>query len=256
MGERTEYTPGTFCSVDLAAADTEAAKAFYAELFGWDAGDVYREWIPFSLDGKLVAGLLEQPDAQRGAGIPSNWVSYVSVTDADSTVARAVELGGTVVAPPADIGEGGRMGVLADPQGAVFALWQPIGHAGAQLVNVPGALTWNQLNTSDTEAAIAFYTELFGWTTEAAEGGAPYWTFRNSENWMNGGVMALPPEMAAPPHWLPYFASGDLEAQLTRVPELGGKALTPILPLPAGNVFVAQDSQGAIFGLFEGELEP
>ena len=257
MGERSEYTPGTFCSVDLAAADTEKGKAFYTGLFGWDAGDVYREWTPFSLDGKLVAGLFSQPDEQREAGVPPNWVSYVSVTDAESLAARAVERGGSVIAPPSDIGEGGRMGVLADPQGAVFAIWQPIGHAGAEVVNVPGALTWNQLNTSDPGTAISFYSDLFGWTTEQVAGGdAPYWTFRNSENWMNGGVMALPPGMPAPPHWLPYFASGGLEGHLARVKELGGTPLTPIMPLPTGNIFVAQDSQGAAFGLFEGELEP
>jgi predicted enzyme related to lactoylglutathione lyase len=184
-------------------------------------------------------------------------VNYVSVTDAESSAARAAALGGTVVVPPTDIGEGGRMGVLADPQGAVVALWQPLGFAGAQVVNVPGAFTWNQLSTSDPEAAIAFYSELFGWTTEEVDGGdAPYWSFRNSANWLNGGVMSLPPGAPAPPHWLPYFASSDLARDEKRVAELGGSALTPIMPIPAGRLFVAQDDQGAAFGLFEGELEP
>ena len=121
-------------------------------------------------------------------------MSYVSVTDAEADVGRAVELGGAVLAQPTDVGEGGRLAVFADPQGAVVAMWQPIGYAGAQLVNVPGALRWNQLSTSDPEAAIAFYTELFGWTTEAPEGGeGVFWSFNNSEGWLNGGVMGLNP---------------------------------------------------------------
>jgi predicted enzyme related to lactoylglutathione lyase len=257
VGERSEYTPGTFCAVDLLAADVEQGKAFYAGLFGWDHGDPYREWIACLLDGKIVAGLLNQPDDQREAGIPPNWLSYVSVTDAESDAARAAELGGKVLAPATDVGEGGRIAVLADPQGAPFGLWQPIGFAGAQLVNVPGALTWNQLNTSDPEAAIAFYTELFGWTTEAPEGGdGSFWSFKNSEGWLNGGVMGLQPETDAPPSWTPFFASVGLREHEARVKELGGASLSPILPVPAGELFVAQDDQGAVFGLFAGEFDP
>ena len=257
MGERTEYTPGTFCAVDLAAADVEKGKAFYAGLFGWDHADPYRDWTACLLDGKIVAGIFNQPVDQREAGVPPNWVNYVSVTDADTSVARAVELGGDVLAPPVDIGEGGRMGVLADPQGAAFALWQPGGYAGGQLVNVPGALTWNQLTTSDPEAAIAFYTELFGWTTEAPAGGdGAFWSCKNSEGWLTGGVMGPPPGMDAPPSWTPYFASADLKQHEAGVKELGGAALSPILPVPAGELFVAQDDQGAVFGLFAGEFDP
>lgn len=257
MGERSEYTPGTFCAVDLAALDVEKGKAFYAGLFGWDHGDPYRGWTGCILDGKVVAGIISQPDDQREAGIPPNWLSYVSVSDAEASASRAVELGGAVLAQPTDVGEGGRVAVLSDPQGAVVALWQPLGYAGAQLVNVPGALTWNQLNTSDPEAAIAFYTELFGWTTEAPEDGeGAFWSFKNSEGWLNGGVMGIAPGTEAPPAWTPFFASGGLEEHQARVKELGGASLSPILPVPAGELFVAQDDQGAVFGLFAGEFDP
>ena len=257
MGERSEYTPGTFCAVDLAAADVEKGKAFYAGLLGWDHAESYREWTACLLDGKMVAGVINQPPDQREAGVPPNWLSYVSVADAEAVTARATELGGSVLASPFDVGEGGRIAVLSDPQGAVVALWQPVGYAGVQLVNVPGALTWNQLNTSDPEAAIAFYTELFGWTTEAPEDGeGAFWSFKNSEGWLNGGVMGLPPGTDAPPSWTPFFASAGLEEHEARVKELGGAVLSPILPVPAGELFVAQDDQGAVFGLFAGEFDP
>jgi uncharacterized protein len=257
VGERSEYTPGTFCAVDLAAQDVDRGKAFYAALFGWDHGDPYRGWTGCVLDGKVVAGIISQPDDQREAGIPPNWLSYVSVTDAEASASRVVDLGGAVLAPPTDIGEGGRVAVLSDPQGAVVALWQPMGYAGAQMVNAPGALTWNQLNTSDPDAAIAFYTELFGWTTEAPEGGeGAFWSFKNSEGWLNGGVMGLAPGTDAPPAWTPFFASADLKTHEVRVKQLGGTPLSPILPVPAGELFVAQDDQGAVFGLFAGEFDP
>jgi uncharacterized protein len=256
VGERSEYTPGTFCAVDLAAADPEKGKAFFSGLFGWEYGEPYRGWTACLLDGKIVAGIISQPDDQREEGKPSNWLSYVSVTDAEADAGRAVDLGGTVLAQPTDVGEGGRVAVIADPQGAVLGMWQPIGFAGAQMVNEPGALTWNQLNTSDPEAAIAFYTELFDWTTEAPEGGeGAFWSFKNSEGWLNGGVSELPPG-DAPPNWTPFFASADLKRHEARVTELGGAALSPILPVPAGELIVAHDDQGAVFGLFAGEFDP
>lgn len=257
MGERSEYTPGTFCSVDLAAADPEKGKAFYAGLLGWEYGDPYREWTACLLDGKIVGGIISQPDDQREAGIPSNWLSYISVADAESVAARAADLGAQVLAPAFDVGEGGRIAVLADPQGAALGLWQPIGFHGAQIVNVPGALTWNQLSTGDPDAAIGFYTELFGWSTGAPEGGeGAFWSFKNSEGWLTGGVSGLPPGADTPPNWTPFFASADLSQHEARVTELGGTTLSPILPVPAGELIVAQDDQGAVFGLFAGEFDP
>jgi predicted enzyme related to lactoylglutathione lyase len=257
VGERSEYSPGTFCAVDLAAADVEKGKVFYAELFGWDHGDPYRGWTPCLLGGKIVAGIFSQPEDQREAGIPSNWVNYVSVADAESDAARAAELGARVLAEASDVGEGGRIAVLADPQGAPLALWQPRGFAGAQLVNAPGALTMNQLNTSDPDAAAAFYTDLFGWkVAQVADGDTPFWSVLNAAESLNGGMMRLPEGAPAPPHWFPYFVARDLEEDERRVAELGGRTLAPIVSVPAGRLFVAQDDQGAVFGVFEGELDP
>ncbi len=261
MGERSGYAPGTFSWVDLATPDPEGAKRFYADLLGWDHEDMPvgdgQVYTMARLGGRAVAGIYSQPEDQLQAGIPSSWLSHVTVGDVDAAAARASELGGTALAAPFDVLEAGRMAVLADPQGAPFAVWQPKDSIGAELVNVPGALTWNQLATSDTSAAVEFYTELFGWTTEEVEAGdEPYWSFRNSENWMNGGVMGLPPGAPAPPHWLPYFASDGVDAHAARVGELGGTVVVPIVPVPAGRLFVAQDPGGAAFGLFEGDFDP
>ena len=83
-----------------------------------------------------------------------------------------------------------------------------------------------------------------------------FWSVKNSEGWLNGGVMGLPPGTDAPPSWTPYFASADLKQHEARVKELGGAALSPILPVPAGELFVAQDDQGAVFGLTAAEFDP
>src|SRR5271155_3461151 len=135
MGERTQYTPGTFNWVDLATTDREQAKSFYSDLLGWEFEDLPVGEGEFysmaSVDGKDVAAIANQPQPQRDAGVPPLWQSYVSVDSADDAAAKAQELGGTVHAGPFDVMEAGRMAVIQDPQGAFFMVWEPNNHIGA-----------------------------------------------------------------------------------------------------------------------------
>lgn len=253
MGTRDSYAPGLFCWVDLSTTDTEAAKAFYGALFGWTAQDV-PNYAFFQLDGATVAGLAELQPQAREAGMPPSWSSYVRVEDADAVCARAAELGGTVRSAPLQIGDSGRMAVLADPQGAVFLLWEPAGFAGAELVNTPGSFTWNDLQTSDPESASGFYRDLFGWEIAATEGaGGQYFTISN-EGRMNGGLMRSPQE-GVPPYWMTYFGVDRADGAIARAQEAGGGLLAGPMDLPAGRIAVLRDPQGAVFTVFEGEFE-
>src|SRR6202011_1960983 len=112
---------------------------------------------------KPVAAVSQQPEQQRAAGVPPTWNSYISVQGADETLERAKQLGATVHAPAFDVMDVGRMGVVQDPQGAFFMVWEPKAHIGASLVNAPGALAWNELACTDKDVAHNFYSELFGW---------------------------------------------------------------------------------------------
>ena len=185
MGERTSYTPGTFCWVDLVVEDQNAAKAFYSGLFGWDYDDDGTPYSVAQLDGKAVAAIAPLPDPS----MPPHWNCYVSVEDAEAAAGRAAELGATVVMPAGDAGDSGRLAVFQDPQGAILSVWEPGRHAGAAVVNVPGALAWNDLLTPDVEASAAFYRELFGWKIEAIPGAeGQYWSIANGDI-KNGGLM-------------------------------------------------------------------
>src|ERR1700733_9479730 len=213
MGERTQHTPGTFSWTDLNTSDQEAAKAFYSALFGWEIEDMPAgEGVVYSMaaiDGKWVGAISPQPQQQRDAGVPPSWNSYVTVTDADATAARAAELGASVHAPPFDVMEAGRMAVIQDPQGAYFLIWQANQHFGAALVNAPGALSWNELSSPDLDASQAFYSSLFGWSVEPFEGSPqPYLTIKNGDR-NNGGIRELD-SPGPPPHWLVYFAIDDI----------------------------------------------
>jgi predicted enzyme related to lactoylglutathione lyase len=250
MGERTGYPPGTFSWVDLATSDADGAKAFYGGLLGWDFEDMpVPDSPPYSMasvGGRTVAAVY----AKRDDSAPPAWLSYVTVQDADAVAGRAKELGATVISEPFDVMQAGRMAVLQDPTGGVFAVWQPGDSIGAQLVNDVGSLTMNQLNTPDPDAAQTFYGELFGWTfQQVATGEQAFWGINNGER-LNGGMMP-----AEPPTWLAYFTIADIDASAAKVGELGGRVLVGPVPIPAGRILVATDPQGAAFALFEGDVD-
>jgi predicted enzyme related to lactoylglutathione lyase len=259
VGERKQYAPGTFCWTDLTTTDQNAAKAFYNGLFGWEAEDLPAgEGVFYSmmrLDGKDVAAISPQPQMQLEAGVPPTWNSYVSVESADETAEKAKELGATVHAPAFDVLEAGRMAVIQDPQGAFFFVWQPRGHFGAALVNEPGALVWNELNTTDPEGARGFYSALFGWRIEPFEGSPELYLSIKNGDVNNGGIRELN-QPGAPPHWLVYFGTEDIDAAIAKLQELGGTKMVGPIDIQIAKVAVVQDPQGAIFALYAGQLEP
>jgi predicted enzyme related to lactoylglutathione lyase len=245
--------------VDLTTTDQAAAKEFYSGLFGWEAEDMpVGEGVFYSMQrlrGKDVAAISAQAQQQRDAGVPPTWNSYVSVEDADAVAERAGQLGANVHAPAFDVLDSGRMAVIADPQGAFFMLWQPRRHFGAALVNEPGTFVWNELNTPDPEAALPFYSDLFGWQIEPFEASPePYFAIKNGES-PNGGIRELA-QPDAPPHWLVYFGVEDIDEAIASVQELGGSKLVGPLDIQIAKIAVVHDPQGAVFALYAGQMGP
>lgn len=257
MGERSEYTPGTFCWTDLSAPDQDAAKAFYCGLFGWSAIDMPVGESVYSLmqvDGHTVAAISPQPQAQRDAGMAPVWNSYISVGSADAVLERAKELGGSAHTPAFDVLDAGRMAVIQDPQGAYFLLWEPRARPGAALVNAPGALVWNELQSPDLDASAAFYGDLFGWETAQAPGMEQRYLGIKNAGANNGGMREATPGM--PPSWLVYFGAEDIDAALAKVEQLGGAKLMGPIDIRIAKIAVVQDPQGGVFALYAGQLEP
>jgi predicted enzyme related to lactoylglutathione lyase len=258
MGERSGYTQGTFCWAELATNDQAAAKSFYGELLGWESDDrPVGEGAVYSmqmLEGKPVAAIASQPQQQREAGVPPLWNSYVSVQDADAVAERAKSLGANVHAPAFDVMTAGRMAVIQDPQGAFFMLWQPRDHFGAALVNVPGALVWNELQSPDLDASASFYGELFGWKVADFEGMAQRYMGIDNAGKHNGGMREL--EGPGPPGWLVYFGVDELEQSLAQLQALGGAKLVGPIDITMAKLAVVADPQGAVFALYAGALEP
>ncbi len=166
--EVTKHSPGTFCWADLATTDAGAAKSFYTQVFGWTAHDMPAGpagvYTMLSKNGKNVCALYLMSEEMREQQVPAHWLCYATIENADAAVAKVKELGGTVHQEPFDVMDAGRMAVVQDPTGAIFAFWEPKQHIGAEIINEPDSLCWFELQTKDVAAAEKFYTQLFGWS--------------------------------------------------------------------------------------------
>jgi predicted enzyme related to lactoylglutathione lyase len=253
MGVRDRHEQGTFSWTDLATPDAQASKDFYGGLFPWDytdeplpEGGVY---VMARIGGRAAAAMFETTERHPA------WASYVTVDDVDAATQRAGELGATVFAQPFDVMDAGRMSTIQDPTGAVFCLWQARASIGAEIVNAHGALSLNQLNTSDPEAAERFYADLFGWRFEKVpDTETPYWGIYRGER-LNGGMMPLPPGAPMPSHWLVYFGIDDLDPAAGQIGSAGGTMMVEPRDVPGGRILVAQDPQGAFFALVAGRFD-
>jgi uncharacterized protein len=254
MPERTSYEPGTPCWVDI-GTDLDAAKPFYTQLFGWDtmdAGPVEETggYGFFMKNGKYVAGY--GPQMNPG---PPVWATYISVADADETSAKVTEAGGSVVMPPMEVMSAGRMAVFQDPQGGFVSIWQPGEHIGAQVVNEPGAFSWNELQSRDGDGSKAFYKSVFGWdevTHEVPPPAGSYTEWKLNGNTI-GGMLPMPAMVPAevPTCWVVYFAVADLDESLAKAQELGATMIVPPMQVDAGRFSLITDPHGATLALIQ-----
>ncbi|MGN6153498.1 MAG: VOC family protein [Lysobacteraceae bacterium] len=225
---------------ELATPDPAGAADFYTGLFDWTAdaatiaGGHTGAYTVFRLGGRDVAGAYALPDALRAQGVPPCWAVYFRVDDVDAASARVVAAGGRVIVPPFEAGGHLRAAACADPEGAVFLLAQPRGHAGAAALREPGAVCWTELATRDLDRAQAFYGEVLGWTVQPHHASPPtvYRVFANGDG-MLGGLLAMTPEWGPmPSHWALYVQVEDVDAVAARAQALGGRLVFPAFDAP------------------------
>jgi predicted enzyme related to lactoylglutathione lyase len=287
MPERDGYIPGVPCWVDAGEPDPEAALDFYGGLFGWE----FEETMPAEAEGNYFVArcettawsLFDQSRESRGGvvaairSIPEGappvamWNIYVWVDSADETATKVRDAGGTVVMEPFDVPGAGTMALFADPEGAAFWVLEPREHRGAELVNDPGALNFNGLNTRDVEGARSFYGSVFGWRTLTMGGGPEMWVLTGygdylegyhpglRERWAEAGapdgfadvVATIDPipdgQPDTPAHWSATFAVEDADAAAAKATELGGRVIVPPFDAPWVRMTVLADPQGATF---------
>jgi predicted enzyme related to lactoylglutathione lyase len=259
VADFASHKPGTFSWPELATTDQKAGVAFYRALFGWDVNEQpigpTEVYSMFQMRGKAVGAASTQQANEKQMGVPPHWNSYVTVANVDESAKKAAALGGKVLMAPFDVMDAGRMAVLQDPTGAVFEIWQANRSIGAQILGEPGALCWTELTTSDTKAAEAFYTGLFGWTPKHSTPGSPMeYTEFSVDGTPSIGMMAKPAEMPAhiPSYWMPYFQVANCDASTAKAKELGAKVMVGPHDIPnTGRFTIINDPQGAMFAVFE-----
>jgi uncharacterized protein len=273
MLERDGYLPGVPCWIDTSQPDPKAAVAFYSGLFGWDLEDTMPpgaagRYFIARLRGGDVAAIGSQPEAEPSR---ATWNTYVWVESADETASKVLDAGGRVVTDPFDVMRAGRMAVFTDPAGAVFNVWQANEHKGARIVNEPGSLNFNGLNTHDIEGAKSFYGSVFGWKALALGGDAEMWRLPGYGAFLEQRDPGLRERMAqsgAPAsfedvvatlnpiaddqpdvlaHWSVTFAVDDADATAQRATELGGQVIVEPFDAPWVRMTVIADPQGATF---------
>lgn len=236
---------------DLSTTDVAAAKAFYGGLFGWQAADVPMEeaggYGMFLLGDQYVGGY----GPCTAPGQPVAWLTYYQVDSADATAAAVTGNGGSIVAGPMDVFESGRLAVFADPEGAVFGVWQPKEHKGFGVADKPYSMCWFELLTRNPDQAKTFYRTVFGWDCDTEPYGSSEYTEWKLEGESFGGMMRMnedfPPE--APPRWMVYVEVEDCDATATKARELGGEVHVPPTTIPPGRFAVLRDPQGGAFAV-------
>jgi uncharacterized protein len=248
-----KHKPGEFCWTDLGTKDVAGAKKFYQGIFGWKAMDIpVGNGFTYSMmriRGKDVCAVYSMTDEQRKAKTPQFWLPYITVKSVARTVTKAKAAGGKVVSAPMKVMDKGAMAILQDPTGAVFAIWQPGTHPGAGLEDVPGTVTWHDLNTRNTKAAGKFYTTVFGWKlAEQDFSGNNYYLFR-LKNEAVCGMWPMPLKKLAT-CWLTHWKVANCATTVAKAKRLGGRVLMGTTRVPGmGRFAVLTDPKGAAFGI-------
>jgi predicted enzyme related to lactoylglutathione lyase len=263
---RTGPNPvGDFIWYELMTSDADGAKAFYDAVVGWNFGEGAEEYQGYRMintgDGGFAGGVMPLTPEMQQHGARPTWLGYLNVADVDEKVASIEAAGGKALMGAMDIPNVGRIAMVADPQGAPFYVMKPIPPAGQE--NEPstvfsptdqGRCAWNELSTSDPQAARRFYGEQFGWTTDNFMPMGEHGEYRFIDH-QDLTLGAIAGSMAGQvPHWRYYFRVPSVAEAKRIVEAKGGKIAMGPMEVPGGDhIVIGFDPQGAEFALVGGQ---
>jgi len=235
-------------------SDPDAAQDFYTKVVGWST----TKFEPTTMDYTLfmagetpAGGVMATPDEAKAMNAPPSWIAYVEVPDVDATAAETAQSGGRVVSPPRDIPNIGRFAILADPQGATFAVITSSSQIGEENDPRQGEFSWHELATTDDVGAVDFYQKLFGWESKSHFDMGEMGTYHmfGRDRFTYGGMMKMSPGMPGP-YWLHYAQVDSADAAAERAKEAGGNVILGPMEVPGGDrIAVMTDPQGAAFAV-------
>jgi predicted enzyme related to lactoylglutathione lyase len=247
---------GFFVWYEHLTEDVRAAVDFYGAVVGWKTqpfgdGSDYTMWV--GSQGPL-GGVMQLTDEAKQNGARATWMGHVQVEDVDATVALAKKLGGNIQHAPTDIPTVGRFAIIGDPQGAGLSVFKPSGTMALHDASKDGEFCWRELMTSDSAAAFAFYSQLFGWKIlhEMDMGSMGKYRLYGIGDTQLGGMMTTPSGALLPPTWLYYAGTSELEAAVERATKRGAKLMNGPMDVPGGGrIAQLMDPQGVVFALHQ-----
>jgi hypothetical protein len=254
MPTRDHAPIGSPCWTDLWTSDVEGSRAFYSQIFGWEALEPNPEfggYFMFTRNGVPTAGAMGDM-----GDMPANnsWKIYLNTGDIAKTLETAEAEGAEVISPAMPVADLGTQAVLIDPTGAHLGAWQPGTFPGFTVLGEPGAPSWFELFTRDHDAAVAFYRSVFLWDT-AVQGDTDEFRYTTMGDPSGGedlaGIMdasAFLPE-GVPAHWSVYWDVEAVDAAVAQVTELGGSVVAEPMDSPYGRMATVTDPTGAQFKL-------
>ena len=238
--------------VDLSSSDAQASRDFYSKAFGWkvevNPDPQYGGYALAKLGDQDAAGIgpAQTPDT------PTAWSVYIGTDDIGALAKRVQSAGGTVVAPPFDVGDQGKMAVFQDPIGAFISGWQSTQMGGFQTQGA-NTFSWAELNARGLDKALAFYEEVFGWTARTtASDTTPYTEFQ-ADGKSIAGAMEMNPMVPAevPSYWMAYFDVVDIDRAHQKAIDAGAREMLAPQDVPGERFSILTDPQGASFGLLQ-----
>jgi uncharacterized protein len=254
-----EHHVGKVVWADLVTPDLDVAKRFYGALFGWTFRDVPgdRNYALALLAGEPVAGLFQKALPPGQSKQPA-WLTFIAVRDVDAAQQAALQHGGKVLSKTHYYSQRGRQAVLADPDGAVFAVLAAEGGDPPDYLAAPGEWIWSSVLVRDPKQETAFYKSLFGYdvydlANEGGSMGEAQHYILSSDNYSRAGLNALPGDSKRRyPHWLNFVRVTDAADTAKRAVELGGRVLVePRIDRHGGHLALLADPSGAPFGVME-----
>jgi predicted enzyme related to lactoylglutathione lyase len=237
--------------------DMKAAESFYKTVVGWTTEPfpgVGQPYTALNRDGNVaVGGIMERPADVKA---PPFWAMYIAVPKLEDAVAQITRRGGRTHTDVIAVDGVGRMQLMIDPQGAAFYIIEPTSQEQRpETAPEIGEISWHELMTTDADAALTFYQEVFGWqldqTMDMGEMGKYLMFKRPTSAGMIGGIMNKSKDMAdVPPNWGLYFRVPDVDTAAEVIKANGGQVINGPMEVPDGDrILNALDPQGAAFGL-------
>ncbi|MGE4261637.1 VOC family protein [Shewanella sp.] len=248
----TRYQHGQPCWSELVSSNSEQAKRFYQQLFGWEYLDMPLPQGSYSmsrLHGDDIGAIY--PLAPQQQHMPSHWTCYFAVDDVDATINAVQMAGGHLLIGPHDVADAGRMALFTDPEGACFAVWQAGAHPGAKRFDEVNSLCWVELACRSAKTARDFYPQIFGWQVRISSNPDFDYTEWQLGDASLGGMMQMDEQWGdTTPHWMLYFAVEDCDATVATARAMGGDVCVPPTDIPeVGRFAVLKDCTGAVFSV-------